>query len=237
MCAAPPGDGAARAAKSAWFPPITCRLLREGRGCQMAGLRALRSLAIILQGAKRTAARAHPGRVLAIRCSPIRCFLPRTDALLQRHTGESATSSATPKAAALSSRAIKRQQKWPRASSPRRPAAWPMPAAAALTATTAAACDSKKEDRLEALERRVAALEPRKTNPTDHWASDLLAADVLFSEHQIEQMVGSLATQISRDYAGRDVVIVGLMDGVFMFLADLEDRARTNRLFPQVRTG
>ena len=96
-----------------------------------------------------------------------------------------------------------------------------MPAAAALTATTAAACDSKKEDRLEALERRVAALEPGKTNPTDHWASDLLAADVLLSEKDIEQMVGSLATQISRDYAGRDVVIVGLMDGVFMFLADL----------------
>ena len=86
-----------------------------------------------------------------------------------------------------------------------------MPAAAALTATTAAACDSQKEDRLQALERRVAALEPRKTNPTDHWASDLLAADVLFSERDIEQMVGSLATQISRDYAGRDVVIVCLL--------------------------
>ena len=102
-----------------------------------------------------------------------------------------------------------------------------MPAAAALTATTAAACDSQKEDRLQALERRIAALEPRKTNPTDHWASDLLAADVLFSEHQIEQMVGSLATQISRDYAGRDVVIVGLMDGVFMFLADLSRKIDT----------
>ena len=102
-----------------------------------------------------------------------------------------------------------------------------MPAAAALTATAAAACDSQKEDRLEALERRVAALEPRKTNPTDHWASDLLAADVLFSERDIEQMVGSLATQISRDYAGRDVVIVGLMDGVFMFLADLSRKIDT----------
>ena len=102
-----------------------------------------------------------------------------------------------------------------------------MPAAAAFTATAAAACDSQKEDRLEALERRVAALEPRKTNPTDHWASDLLAADVLFSERDIEQMVGSLATQISRDYAGRDVVIVGLMDGVFMFLADLSRKIDT----------
>ena len=95
-----------------------------------------------------------------------------------------------------------------------------MPAAAAFTGAIAA-CDGQKEDRLQALERRIAALEPRKTNPTDHWASDLLAADVLFSERDIEQMVGSLATQISRDYAGRDVVIVGLMDGVFMFLADL----------------
>ena len=102
-----------------------------------------------------------------------------------------------------------------------------VPAAAAFTATAAAACDSQKEDRLEALERRIAALEPRKTNPTDHWASDLLAADVLFSERDIEQMVGSLATQISRDYAGRDVVIVGLMDGVFMFLADLSRKIDT----------
>ena len=58
-----------------------------------------------------------------------------------------------------------------------------VPAAAAFTATAAAACDSQKEDRLQALERRIAALEPRKTKPADHWASDLLAADVLFSEH------------------------------------------------------
>ena len=41
------------------------------------------------------------------------------------------------------------------------------------------------------------------------------------TEEQIQQRVTQLGTQISRDYAGRDLITVGVLKGVFTFLADL----------------
>lgn len=44
---------------------------------------------------------------------------------------------------------------------------------------------------------------------------------VLFSKAQIKARVKSLARAINRDYKGKDLVIVGILKGSFMFLADL----------------
>jgi hypoxanthine phosphoribosyltransferase len=44
---------------------------------------------------------------------------------------------------------------------------------------------------------------------------------VLISEAQIEKRVRQLTRDIQRDYAGRDLVIVSLLNGTVMFLADL----------------
>jgi len=43
----------------------------------------------------------------------------------------------------------------------------------------------------------------------------------LISEAQIEGRVAALAREIEQDYAGRDLVIVGLLNGAVIFLADL----------------
>jgi len=41
------------------------------------------------------------------------------------------------------------------------------------------------------------------------------------TEERIQQRVAQLGTQISRDYAGRDLIVIGVLKGVFIFLADL----------------
>jgi hypoxanthine phosphoribosyltransferase len=43
----------------------------------------------------------------------------------------------------------------------------------------------------------------------------------LFSQAEISRRVAELAEQIGRDYAGRDLVMVGVLKGAFIFLADL----------------
>jgi hypoxanthine phosphoribosyltransferase len=44
---------------------------------------------------------------------------------------------------------------------------------------------------------------------------------VLISEDQLERRIRALARQIERDFAGRDLVIISLLNGTVMFLADL----------------
>jgi hypoxanthine phosphoribosyltransferase len=44
---------------------------------------------------------------------------------------------------------------------------------------------------------------------------------VLISEKQIARRVAELARQVQKDYAGRDMVIVALLNGTVLFLADL----------------
>jgi hypoxanthine phosphoribosyltransferase len=44
---------------------------------------------------------------------------------------------------------------------------------------------------------------------------------ILFSEEAIQKRVRELGEQISRDYAGKPLVLVGTLKGSFMFLADL----------------
>jgi hypoxanthine phosphoribosyltransferase len=48
--------------------------------------------------------------------------------------------------------------------------------------------------------------------------------EILFSKTIIERRVGELAAQISYDYAGRKLLIVGILNGAFIFMADLVRR-------------
>lgn len=44
---------------------------------------------------------------------------------------------------------------------------------------------------------------------------------VLFSEEQIRSRIDELARQISCDYLGSDLLVIGILNGSFIFLADL----------------
>lgn len=44
---------------------------------------------------------------------------------------------------------------------------------------------------------------------------------LILSKQAIEKKVQELAAQVSRDYAGKDVILIGVLKGVFIFLADL----------------
>ena len=45
--------------------------------------------------------------------------------------------------------------------------------------------------------------------------------EVLISEEQIQAKVNELASQLSRDYRGKSPVLVGVLNGAFVFLSDL----------------
>src|SRR5881394_1702796 len=45
--------------------------------------------------------------------------------------------------------------------------------------------------------------------------------DVLFSEQQIAARVAELAAQIEADHQGKDLVLVGVLKGAFVFMSDL----------------
>jgi len=46
------------------------------------------------------------------------------------------------------------------------------------------------------------------------------------SEEQIQARVAALARRINRDYAGREVILIGVLKGAFVFLADLSRRMK-----------
>lgn len=50
-------------------------------------------------------------------------------------------------------------------------------------------------------------------------ADDLV--EVLFTEEQIGERVNELAAQIARDYEGKDLLLVGVLKGAVMIMADL----------------
>ncbi|MFC2075397.1 phosphoribosyltransferase, partial [Bdellovibrionota bacterium] len=43
----------------------------------------------------------------------------------------------------------------------------------------------------------------------------------LYSREQIDEMVSRLGQELTRDYKGKDLVVVGILKGAMMFLADL----------------
>ena len=48
--------------------------------------------------------------------------------------------------------------------------------------------------------------------------------EVLFSEEQLAMRVGELAEQINRDYADKELMIISVLRGSFIFMADLTRR-------------
>ena len=51
------------------------------------------------------------------------------------------------------------------------------------------------------------------------WQKDV--AEVLLTEKQIETRIRKMAAQIERDFRGREMVVVALLNGTVLFLADL----------------
>ena len=51
------------------------------------------------------------------------------------------------------------------------------------------------------------------------WPGDI--GPILLTEEQIQQRVTELGTQISHDYVGKDLVVIGILTGVVFFIADL----------------
>ncbi len=45
--------------------------------------------------------------------------------------------------------------------------------------------------------------------------------EILFSKEMIARRVADLAEEISRDYAGKELVVIGVLKGAFIFMADL----------------
>lgn len=59
-----------------------------------------------------------------------------------------------------------------------------------------------------------------ETKLTDRVLSDDIE-DILLSQEQIKLRVRELGRQISEDYKGKDLMLVGILRGAFVFLADL----------------
>jgi len=74
-------------------------------------------------------------------------------------------------------------------------------------------------ERLDRIDKRLAGPEsPQAVRPS--WADkDLLKR--LFTKEEIEREVRRIAKQVSLDYQGKDLVVVGMLSGVFVFMADL----------------
>src|SRR5215470_3733992 len=58
---------------------------------------------------------------------------------------------------------------------------------------------------------------PKRVPP--RWRKEI--AQVLISERQIAARVRTLAREIEKEFAGRELVVVALLNGTVMFLADL----------------
>ena len=62
-------------------------------------------------------------------------------------------------------------------------------------------------------------MQPYPLQPSKELASGV--RQVLFSSEQLEQRVRELGAAISQDYAGRNPLLIGVLKGVFIFMADL----------------
>ena len=60
---------------------------------------------------------------------------------------------------------------------------------------------------------------------------------VLFSRQTIAQRVGELGAEINHDYAGQSVILVGILKGAAIFLADLAREITVNCSFDFVATS
>jgi hypoxanthine phosphoribosyltransferase len=74
----------------------------------------------------------------------------------------------------------------------------------------------KKTKAKQPLPARVTKSKPKQNH---HALMDM--ASVLYREREISRRVKELSWDIERDYAGKDLVVVSLLNGTVMFLADL----------------
>jgi len=61
----------------------------------------------------------------------------------------------------------------------------------------------------------------RVDSPADYGQLSADIKEVIFSEETIRQRVAELGASISKDYSDRDLIMVGVLKGVFIFMADL----------------
>ncbi|MFC1870868.1 hypoxanthine phosphoribosyltransferase [Chloroflexota bacterium] len=54
--------------------------------------------------------------------------------------------------------------------------------------------------------------------------NDSVSLHVIFPRPEIEAMVGRLAVELNRDYHGKQAILVGILKGSFIFMADLVRR-------------
>ena len=57
--------------------------------------------------------------------------------------------------------------------------------------------------------------------PSNEKKKDIYSIEVLISREEITRRVEQLGREISQDYKGRELHLVGVLNGAFMFLADL----------------
>jgi hypoxanthine phosphoribosyltransferase len=57
--------------------------------------------------------------------------------------------------------------------------------------------------------------------PTEPFADDPAIGDVLVSREDLKRRVAELGEEVSRDYEDRDLVMVGVLKGAVLFIADL----------------
>ena len=57
--------------------------------------------------------------------------------------------------------------------------------------------------------------------PSNEKKKDIYSSEVLISREEINRRVEQLGREISQDYKGRELHLVGVLNGAFMFLADL----------------
>ncbi len=62
-----------------------------------------------------------------------------------------------------------------------------------------------------------------------------LRMKILFSRDEIDRVVREMAERISRDYEGKDLVVVCVLKGAFMFMADLVRHLKTPCVIDFVR--
>ena len=66
---------------------------------------------------------------------------------------------------------------------------------------------------------RLPTIPARRSPIPRAWRSDI--ESVLITQSQIARRVKELSAELERDYAGRELVVVSLLNGTVMFLADL----------------
>ena len=57
--------------------------------------------------------------------------------------------------------------------------------------------------------------------PSNEKQKDIYSKEVLISREEINRRVEQLGREISQDYKGRELHLVGVLNGAFIFLADL----------------